>query len=67
MSDKGLASLDVLDPVTRRHVERAADALQNEFAGIVAQETIARFIAESTDLLSGGSINVFLPVLAHRA
>ena len=30
------------------------------------QETIARFIAESTDLLSGGSINVFVPVLAHR-
>jgi protein-tyrosine-phosphatase len=66
MSEKGLASLDVLDPVTRRHVERAADALQNEFAGIFAQETIARFIAESTDLLSGGSINVFVPVLAHR-
>ncbi len=66
MSDKGLASLDVLDPVTRRHVERAADALQNEFAGIFAQETIARFIAESTDLLSGGSINAFVPVLAHR-
>ena len=62
MSDKGLASLDVLDPVTRRHVERAAEALQNEFAGIFAQETIARFIAESTDLLSGGSINVFVPV-----
>ena len=51
MSDKGLASLDVLDPVTRRHVERAAEALQNEFAGIFAPETIARFIAESTDLL----------------
>ena len=66
MSDKGLASLDVLDPVTRRHVERAADALQNEFAGVFAQETIARFIAESTDLLGGGSINVFVPVLAHR-
>ena len=39
---------------------------QNEFAGIFAQETIARFIAESTDLLRGGSINVFVPVLAHR-
>jgi arsenate reductase len=66
MSDKGLGSLDVLDPVTRRHVERAADALQSEFAGIFAQETIARYIAESTDLLAGGSINVFVPVLAHR-
>jgi arsenate reductase len=66
MSDKGLGSLDVLDPITRQHVERAADALQDEFAGIFGQETIARFIAESTDMLSGGSINVFVPVLAHR-
>jgi protein-tyrosine-phosphatase len=66
MSDKGLASLDVLDPVTRRHVERAADALQSEYAGVFAQETIARYIAESTDLLSGGSVNMFVPVLAHR-
>ena len=66
MSNKGFGSLDVLDPVTRGHVERAADALQTEFAGIFSQETIARFIAESADLLSGGSINVFVPVLAHR-
>lgn len=66
MEDKGLASLEVLDPVTRQHVERAAAALQEEFAGTFAQETIARYIAESTDLLSGGSINVFVPVLAHR-
>ncbi len=66
MDDKGLASLDVLDPVTRQHVEKAAAALQDEFAGVFSQETIARYIAESTDLLSGGSINVFVPVLAHR-
>jgi len=64
--DKGLASLEVLDPVTRSHVEKAAAALQREFSGIFASETIARYIAESTDLLSGGSINVFVPVLAHR-
>jgi arsenate reductase len=64
--DKGLASLQVLDPVTRQHVEKAAEALQDEFAGIFARETIARYIAESTDLLSGGSVNVFVPVLAHR-
>ena len=66
MDDKGLASIEVLDPITRQHVERAAAALQDEFAGIFAQETIARYIAESTDLLSGGSITVFVPVLAHR-
>ena len=66
MSEKGLASLEVLDPVTREHVERAAAALEDEFSGIFGPETIARYIAESTDMLSGGSINVFVPVLAHR-
>jgi arsenate reductase (thioredoxin) len=63
MAQKGLA---VLDPVTRQHVERAAEALQREFAGIFSQETIARYIAESADLLGGSRINVFVPVLVHR-
>ena len=63
MDQKGLA---VLDPVTRQHVERAAEALQREFAGIFSQETIARYIAESADLLGGSRINVFVPVLVHR-
>ena len=58
--------MDVLDPVTRQHVERAAEALQREFAGIFSRETIARYIAESTDLLGEAKINVFVPVLAHR-
>ena len=59
-------SLEVLDPVTRQHVESAAAALRDEFAGIFAEETIARYIAESVDLLGGSRINVFVPVLAHR-
>jgi hypothetical protein len=58
--------LSVLDPVTRHHVEQAAEALQREFAGVFSQETIARYIAESTDLLGGAKINVFVPVLVHR-
>ena len=66
MSEKGLSSVEVLDPITRQHVERAARALEAEFAGIFGPETIARYIAESTDMLGGGSINVFVPVLAHR-
>jgi protein-tyrosine-phosphatase len=57
---------EVLDPVTRAHVERAAEALQREFAGVFSQETIARYIAESTDLLGGARVNVFVPVLVHR-
>lgn len=66
MSNTGTRSVETLDPVTRHHVERAAAALQDEFAGVFSQETIARYIAESTDMLGGGSINVFVPVLAHR-
>lgn len=58
--------IDVLDPVTRHHVDRAAEALQREFAGIFSRETIARYIAESSDLLGDAKINVFVPVLAHR-
>jgi arsenate reductase (thioredoxin) len=61
-----VSGLEVLDPVTRLHVERAAEALQREFAGVFSRETIARFMAESVDLLGGARINVFVPVLAHR-
>ena len=55
-----------LDPVTQQHVRRAANALAREFAGVFSVETIERYISESTDLLGGGSISVFVPVLAHR-
>jgi arsenate reductase (thioredoxin) len=59
--------VDVLDPVTKQHVDRAAEALQREFEGIFSQETIARYIVESTDLLAGNAtVNVFVPVLVHR-
>jgi arsenate reductase (thioredoxin) len=58
--------LEVLDPITRKHVERAAEALQEEFRGIFSVETIARYIADSTDRLGESRINVFVPVLAHR-
>jgi protein-tyrosine-phosphatase len=57
---------EMLDPLTRQHVEKAADALQDEFAGTFSRETIARYIAESVDLLGESKINVFVPVLAHR-
>jgi len=48
------------------HVEYAAEALQEEFAGIFSRETIARYIAESTDQLGQSKITVFVPVLAYR-
>ena len=56
----------MLDPVTRSHVEKAAEALEDEFAGVFSTETIERFLAESVDLLGGSKITVFVPVLAHR-
>ena len=59
-------ALDVLDPVTRLHVERAAEALQREFEGIFSRETIVRFMTESVDLLRGARVNDYVPVLSHR-
>ena len=55
-----------LDPVTKHHINQAAERLADEFAGVFSQETIARYMAESTDLLGEAKINAFVPVLAHR-
>ena len=57
---------EMLDPVTRQHVERLTEGLVDEFAGIFSRETIARYIAESVDLLGASKLNIFVPVLAHR-
>jgi arsenate reductase (thioredoxin) len=57
---------EILDPVTQHHVDQAAKALVDEFAGIYSEQTIARYVAESLDLLGDSRINVFVPVLAHR-
>jgi protein-tyrosine-phosphatase len=56
----------MLDPITRNHVEKAAEALQDEFARTFSKETIERFLAESVDLLGESKINIFVPVLAYR-
>lgn len=55
-----------IDPVTQHHIDQAADRLADEFAGIFSRETIARYMADSQDLLGEARINVFVPVLAHR-
>jgi arsenate reductase (thioredoxin) len=57
---------ETIDPVTRHHIDQAANRLAEEFEGIFSQETIARYMTESTDLLGESRINVFVPVLAHR-
>ena len=56
----------ILDPITRRQVDNAAAELHDEFAGVFSQETIARYIEESTDLLSTARITAFVPLLIHR-
>ena len=55
-----------LDPVTRRHIDKAAESLAEEFAGIFSRETVARFVDESLEGLSRARVTDFLPVLAHR-
>jgi protein-tyrosine-phosphatase len=57
---------EVLDPITRRHVEKATDSLEGEFAGVFSRETIDRYITESLDLLGQARFSDFLPVLAYR-
>ena len=55
--------LEILDPVTRRHVERAAEALQREFEGIVLAARRSPATSPSrADLLGGeAKVNVFVP------
>jgi arsenate reductase len=57
---------NALDPVTRHHLDQAAARLAEEFAGVFSQETIARYMTESEDMLGDAKVNVFVPVLAHR-
>jgi arsenate reductase len=71
MTTSSCASIEIdmpqiLDPVTQHHVDQAARALVDEFAGIFSEQTIARYIAELLDLLGDSRINVYVPVLVHR-
>jgi arsenate reductase (thioredoxin) len=55
-----------LDSLTQRHIDEAAERLADEFVGIFSRETIARYMAESRDLLGDAKIHVYVPVLVHR-
>ena len=57
---------EIFDPVTQRQADQAAARLADEFKGIFSEETIARYIGESLDMLGSSRINAFVPVLAHR-
>jgi arsenate reductase (thioredoxin) len=62
----GGAMSNTIDPITQRHVAKAADALVDEFSGVFSRETIERYIGESLELLGSARFSDFLPVLAHR-
>jgi protein-tyrosine-phosphatase len=57
---------EVVDPVTQRHLERAADRLADEFAGIFSRETIARYMVDSQEKLGEVAIVNYVPVLVDR-
>jgi protein-tyrosine-phosphatase len=55
-----------IDPITQRHLAKAADALVDEYAGVFSRETIERYIGDSLEQLGSVRFADFLPVLAHR-
>jgi arsenate reductase len=55
-----------LDPITRRHVDRALDSLADEFRGTFGRETIERFVHDSLSILPAARFGDFVPVLVHR-
>jgi protein-tyrosine-phosphatase len=54
---------DAVDPITHYKIRREAERLHDEFRGIFSTETIERYIAESTDELSGSRISEFVQVM----
>ena len=60
-----LAELDV-DLVTRGHLERGLEALEEEFAGVFGAETIERYMAESLTEIGSARVQNFVPLFVHR-
>jgi protein-tyrosine-phosphatase len=60
-----LAELDV-DPVTRGHLERGLESLEDEFAGVFGPETIERYMAESVEGVGSARVKNFVPLFVHR-
>jgi arsenate reductase (thioredoxin) len=58
--------MSVLDPATRRHLDKQVDDLAQEFTGVFSRETVERFVGESLDGLRGARFADFVPVLVHR-
>jgi arsenate reductase (thioredoxin) len=62
-----VSAVDELSPVARQHVERAVDALVDEFGDQCSRETIERLMDDSVrQLVRRAEVDDFLPTLAHR-
>jgi len=60
-----LQELDV-DVITRGHLEKGLNSLNEEFAGVFSRETVERFMAESLEALAGSRLRDFVPLFVHR-
>jgi arsenate reductase (thioredoxin) len=60
-----LRELDV-DLITRGHLEKGLESLQQEFAGTFSAETVERFMAESLEALQGARLTQFVPLFVRR-
>jgi arsenate reductase len=56
-----------LDPATRHHIDKAVDALVEEFGDDIARSDVERLMQDSiTQLARGTEVEDFVPTLAHR-
>ncbi len=60
-----LRDLDV-DVITRTHLERGLESLEDEFAETFSRETIERYMAESLSQLGGARLKDYIPLFVHR-
>jgi protein-tyrosine-phosphatase len=64
--------MSLADPLTaaplelRPLIRASADRLRSDFAGVFAEETIQRFMAESWESLSGAKVAAFIPLFVER-
>jgi arsenate reductase len=55
-----------IDLITRGHLERGLESLQEEFEGVFSPETVERFMAESLASLGAARVKEFVPLFVHR-
>ena len=64
--------MSVVDPLSAAPIEMrpliraSAERLRNDFAGVLGEETIQRFMAESWESLQGAKVAAFLPLFVER-